>query len=1480
LRMRRIFSLIALSALMAGSFSGSSRADIDYRDVMSSVDPARVKRNVEFFSSLGSRVAGYPGCDAASEFILEEFKRIGLQDIKVEEYGVTVPVDRGASLKLPDGKVIPLYCLWPNLVRTSTVPVGGLRGKLIYGRSGEFRDFNGMDVRGSIVLLDFNTRNNWLNPAMLGAKAILFIEPDSTVSVEGTYKFLQVPLDMPRFWISKADAAGLLKRLGAEGSFEVELAAKMDWEKRPAKNIMGTIPGIDPVLKDEIIVIESYYDAMSIVPALAPGAEMSCGIVGLLELARYFYKHPPARTLIFLATSGHYMGLRGIDDFLQRHARKEDPFVERMTDPINIKLFIGIDLSSQTDELGVWNSSTSFYLRRYFAPFGRKFMDYAKEISEPLGRNPKDALVNGISPEGGMSWETFVPGGISVDSELVLSAGTPALSFVTVNDARLLVDTPLDLPDRVKYDNLVKQITFLAAAFHKAVDDPELFPDFKMKLKDELFTLHGALMTFPRRGITPDMPRQGSVAVLRTGALKSVKGVRGDLFELVDEKGEFTISRIRVRNVALEGYYMDPVTGDVTYAPDRGVQGDKIWPMQFSMDWREKRWMIVLFPCVARNFYDIVDPRYLTKLSTLTIFDDTNSTPPVYGYSIGYGPTEPVGVVFAPPKTNLKIALSSGLIGIRYLLVNSGGAESEEMAEGTGYPVDDPEAFIMTSFKAAKDMWTLDEARIRQLKKYAIRNHRLDILHETARKQIELADQALAEKEWDRFVKHTRAALGIESRAYPDVKGTQDDVIKGIIFYMALVLPCAFFGERLLFTFADIRKQIAGVLGLFLLIWLVLKFVHPAFQLSNPIVILLAFIVLALAVFVIALVVSRFNDQMKRMKAEAAVVHETDVNRVSASYAAFSLGISNMKRRKVRTTLTFVTLVLLTFTVLSFTSIKTSLKFNQISRDNEGLYEGALIRTRAWNPLEEPAYEYAKSNFEGVGTVVPRAWYISRTKNYIKMKHGDKSANALGVLGLSPREPEVTGIDRALIAGRWFEEGELKACIISSDMAKSDLLDIDINDVGKTYIRVFGEDLLVVGIFDSGEMKELRDLDDEIITPADFQLTGDQTVRELAQEESREKAGLETPKIVIRPFIHLEPANVLILPYDMVRNVGGVLQSVAVKFNEGVDSRALIEDFISRLAVTLFAGIKNEETGRVDVSVYSSLGLTSFSGLRNIFVPMLIAALIVLNTMMGSVYERFREIGIYSSVGLAPVHIGFLFMAESLVYAVLGTVVGYIMGQTLATVLVSRNLISGLTLNYSSLSTVSSSLMVMGVVVLSTLYPARKASQMAVPDVTRRWKLPEPEGDMWRFEFPFTVGGRDVLGLSVFLKDYFDSYSEESIGSFYTEGAELGRFKTDLGEGYSISMRVWLAPFDLGVSQDVVFRATPTEIPGIYGIHVIIKRLSGEDSSWRKVNSSFMNSIRKQFLIWKTVIPEAKENYRKRALEMLEMPEEKVAGSD
>jgi hypothetical protein len=1551
-------------------------AEVDYPALRQLAPAEQLQRTIGYFAGLGSRVAGYPGAAEAARYVEGQLREMGLDRVAVQEYDVSIPMEKGGRLLLPaDGTEFPLHGLWPNLVKTPTLPEGGLRGQLIDGGRGELRDLDGQTIEGSVVLLDFNSGDRWLNCAYLGAAAVLFVEPDSTVYLEGEKKFLSMPLNLPRFWVSGAEGELLRQRL-SQGPVEVQLDYRMDWERQPAWNILGLIPGADPLLKDDVVVLEAYYDAMSVVPALTPGAEQAASITALLELARYFRQHPPARTLVFLATSAHHLGLRGIDDFIQRYLRKEDPFIDRMLirrgvevalreglvakdgvryqigkdeylgkealiraaaehdttlvaamldraleegmvarsggglslaghqyasraelleelrtdeetklslyrawagpreDSLAIKLFISLDLSTQTDELGVWNSNTSFYYKRYFAPFGKNFMSYARQISKELGYVQKDVLVNGISPEGGMSWETFVPGEISVNSELVLATGTPALAFVTVNDARFLADTPLDRPAQVNAGNLAKQIRALAGMFQMAFEDPELFPDFKMRLQDELRTLKGRTMVFPRRSIIPDLPRTEAVAVVRNGRKKSYKGVRGEYYEVVDLTGSFYINRVQVNAVQIEGYYFDPRSGLITYAPDRGVQGDKVYPMKITMDWRDKQWMVVLFPCVAFNFFDIVDPRYLTKLNTINVFDETNSPPVEYGYTIGEGPSaqdEPVGVLFARPNTRVKMGLGAGLLGFRYLLLNVTSAEDKEKALGEGFAIEQGTSFARTSFLAARDVWSLDEARMQELRGFAIENHRLNDLHGRAKVELDEAAGALAGKHWEAFVRHTRAAIGLESRAYPDVRSTQDDVIQGIIFFMALVIPCAFFTERLLITAATIKNQILGFVGVFIAIWIVLWLVHPAFQLSNPFVILLAFVILALAVMVMWLISGRFNEQMKKLRTEVAVIYDTDVSRSSASLTAFQLGISNMKRRKLRTALTFITLLLLTFTVLSFTSIRTSLRFNQIQRDNEGLYQGLLIRSKSWNPQEESVLHYARSNFGQLATVAPRSWYNNKAKAHIKMKHGEATHNALGVLGLTPQEREVTGLDRALVAGRWFEPGDEKVCILPNDMIAADKLNLPLEEVGSAEIRVFGELFKVIGVLDSRRMKELKDLDDEIMTPADFAVTGGQAVQELAEEESREKQGLENAKVSIKPFVHLEPANVLIIPYHTLRNIGSgnPLQSVAVRFQEGVDVRKQIEEFLSRLAVTLFAGIVEPGDEYIKVSIYSSLGMTSFSGMSNLFIPILIAALIVLNTMMGSVYERFREIGIYSSVGLAPGHIAWLFMAESCVYAVLGVVAGYLAGQIIAKLLITLQLLSGITLNYSSLSAVTSSILVMAVVMLSTVYPARRASQLAVPDVTRKWKLPPPEGDEWNFEFPFTVSGHEVKGLCVFLIGYFDSYSEESIGTFYTDGAHLQHFDSPHGPGYSIDMNIWLAPFDLGVSQHVVFRAVPEAEHNIYDVTLQIRRLSGEDASWRRVNQRFMNVIRKQFLIWRTVDAAAKENYGKEADELL-----------
>jgi hypothetical protein len=165
-------------------------------------------------------------------------------------------------------------------------------------------------------------------------------------------------------------------------------------------------------------------------------------------------------------------------------------------------------------------------------------------------------------------------------------------------------------------------------------------------------------------------------------------------------------------------------------------------------------------------------------------------------------------------------------------------------------------------------------------------------------------------------------------------------------------------------------------------------------------------------------------------------------------------------------------------------------------------------------------------------------------------------------------------------------------------------------------------------------------------------------------------------------------------------------------------------------------------------------------------------------------------------------------------------------------------------------------------VLISTVYPAIKASRSANPGVNRSWKIPRPQGDIHQIVFPFTVSVYDMKGIVSFLKEYLDSHNDISLGHFSAADAEILK----IGESRMLGLqaKVWLAPFDLGVSQMFKLSTAPSEIPGIQEVTIRFERLSGRPANWERFNRIFINDLRKQFLIWRALNHDAMENYRAR----------------
>src|SRR3990172_2320305 len=112
----------------------SGKADADaWRDIYAELQKPALQEHVETMAALGSRVAGYPGADAAARYVSEHFRRAGLTDVSArprrgepspklaysEPFHITVPVVRDSRLSILGTDLsYRIYPLWPNVVLT------------------------------------------------------------------------------------------------------------------------------------------------------------------------------------------------------------------------------------------------------------------------------------------------------------------------------------------------------------------------------------------------------------------------------------------------------------------------------------------------------------------------------------------------------------------------------------------------------------------------------------------------------------------------------------------------------------------------------------------------------------------------------------------------------------------------------------------------------------------------------------------------------------------------------------------------------------------------------------------------------------------------------------------------------------------------------------------------------------------------------------------------------------------------------------------------------------------------------------------------------------------------------------------------------------------------------------------------------------------------------------------------------------------
>jgi hypothetical protein len=351
---------------------------------------------------LTGRGVDTPGIKLARDYIAGEFAAYGLKPggdnasyLQGFDVAVGVRVKQPTELILSRGLALKLDDDWTPLGLSGNGSVEAPAVFAGYGISAKehgFDDYEGIDVKGKVVIVlryepppqddksPFRKAPNYSSHATLrskannarahGAVAMILVDLNHRDGAEERLLTTRGSLARGANGLVAAqvksallekflDTHGLqlralkeeIDRTGKPASrtidkLSVKLQVTLEEIREPTENIIAVLPGADPALTDQAILVGAHYDHLglghfgarsaSAAGEIHHGADDNAsGTAVLLDLARRLSRLPvkPARTIVFAAFSAEELGLFGSRHFVER-----SPPMAKLTAMINLDM--------------------------------------------------------------------------------------------------------------------------------------------------------------------------------------------------------------------------------------------------------------------------------------------------------------------------------------------------------------------------------------------------------------------------------------------------------------------------------------------------------------------------------------------------------------------------------------------------------------------------------------------------------------------------------------------------------------------------------------------------------------------------------------------------------------------------------------------------------------------------------------------------------------------------------------------------------------------------------------------------------------------------------------------------------------------------------------------------------------------------------------------------------------------------------------
>lgn len=481
MRTRLLLTAVVLSFWMGpASAHAQVQVDLDMAERIKSEGLQRSRALAVYHAltdEIGARLTGSPAYDQAANWARDRFAEWGLTDARLEpfEFG------RGWTLeKLSVEMTAPRYMPLLAFADAWTPSVDGVaEGPIVYvgDRTADEIEAMASSLGGAIVLTHLpqtefrdvdrpqpglgdsvrtgnppripvvsTTPARELASILQAAGAAVTFRPshyrDGTVGVLGNRS---TPDGAVPGMVLAAEQYNMLVRLTEGGTpvhMRVELRTRYDNETRTF-NVLGDIPGTDPELEDEIVLVGAHLDSWHTASGATDNGD---GAAGVMEAARLLAAlgASPRRTIRFALWSGEEQGLLGARAYIAAHLA--DASAQE-----KLSVYLNDDPGS--------GKSLGFYMENNPA---------AKEIFDAW-----------LAPLADLDVSRNVDVGIgSTDHVPFNQMGLPAFNIIKDFEAydERTRHTNADYPERMSEDELKQQAIFLAHFAWQAAQADERIP--------------------------------------------------------------------------------------------------------------------------------------------------------------------------------------------------------------------------------------------------------------------------------------------------------------------------------------------------------------------------------------------------------------------------------------------------------------------------------------------------------------------------------------------------------------------------------------------------------------------------------------------------------------------------------------------------------------------------------------------------------------------------------------------------------------------------------------------------------------------------------------------------------------------------------------------------------------------------------------------------------------------------------------------